>query len=358
MKYIINSDSPIPAYEQIYEQLRRDIIAGVLPTGSKLISKRSLAGELGVSVITVEHALALLSDEGYIQTKERSGSYVAFGGGERITAAKAPPVDRLTANACIPGDFPFSVYAKTMRRVLSEYDSRVLNKSPDCGCRELREEISRYLLRSRGIEVGYEQIIIGSGAEYLYSLVAQLLERQEKIGVEEPCYRTIRRVYEANGRTCVGLTLGADGIVSGELENSAADALHVTPFHSYPSGVTASAAKRREYVRWAEQRKAYIVEDDYDSEFASPGRQIETIFSLAPQRVIYINTFSRTVAPAVRTGYMVLPGELLSRYKEKLGFYSCTVPTFEQLVLAEFIRNGDMERYINRRRKKLRLQEK
>ena len=147
--------------------------------------------------------------------------------------------------------------------------------------------------------------------------------------------------------------MGEDGIVSAALEKSKAGVLHVTPFRSYPSGVTASAAKRHEYALWAESRGAYIVEDDYDAEFASLRRQIETIYSLAPERVLYINTFSKILAPSMRTGFLVLPEALLGTYREKLGFYTCTVPVFDQLVLAEFIAQGHLERYINRRKRKL-----
>ena len=148
--------------------------------------------------------------------------------------------------------------------------------------------------------------------------------------------------------------MGNDGILSSELAASRADALHVTPFHSFPSGITATAAKRHEYAAWAEAHDSIIIEDDYDSEFASLSRQIETILSIAPERVIYINTFSKLLAPAIRTGFMILPRPLLESYHQKLGFYSCTVPVFDQLVLAEFIEEGHMERYINRRKRQLR----
>ena len=148
--------------------------------------------------------------------------------------------------------------------------------------------------------------------------------------------------------------MGEDGILSGALQQCRAGVLHVTPFHSYPSGVTASAAKRHEYALWAQSRDAYIVEDDYDAEFASLRRRIETICSLAPERVLYVNTFSKILAPSMRTGFLVLPEALLPKYRKELGFYSCTVPVFDQLVLAEFISQGHLERYINRRKRKLR----
>ena len=243
-----------------------------------------------------------------------------------------------------------------MRRVLSDYAERILVKSPNSGCMELRQAIADYLARSRGIRIRPEQVIVGSGAEYLYGLVVQLLGRELIYGLEDPCYDRIRRVYEANGAVCAGLKMGEDGIETAALGCCKAGVLHVTPYQSFPSGVTATAAKRHEYAAWARERNAYIVEDDYASELFVSAKQVDTVFSLAPERTIYMNTFSKTLAPSMRTGYMVLPEGLLPEYEKKLGFYSCTVPVFDQIVLAEFIRGGDLERYINRRRRRLRQQ--
>lgn len=352
MKYTVEKKSGKPAYMQIYDQLRRDIASGVLPKGARLPSKRLLAQELGVSVITVEHAYELLTDGGYVRPRQRSGYYADYG-------APAPPVRRaaledMSAELKSMEDFPFSVLARTMRRVLSDMDRRILIKSPNAGCPELREALADYLCRSRGIVAAPEQIFVGAGAEYLYSMAAQLLGRERSFALENPCYEKIRLVYGANGLSCAALPLEEDGISSTALESCSAGVLHVTPFHSYPSGVTASAAKRREYARWARERDAYIIEDDYDSEFAAANEPSEPVFTLAPERVIYISTFSKLLAPSMRTGFMVLPQALLQQQREKIGFYSCTVPVFEQHVLAEFINSGDMERYINRRRRAIR----
>lgn len=355
MKYQIDKWSGESAYYQLYKQLKQDIVDGVLPEGSRLPSKRLLAAELGISVITAEHALTLLVDEGYAQSRERSGVYAAFGGGNVAMPPRAALED-MSVPAAPPEGFPFSVLTKVMRRVLTDYGERILVKSPNCGCAELREVIAAYLARSRGILVRPEQIVVGSGAEYLYALVVQLLGRERDYAQEDPSYEKIRRVYEVNGARCRMLPMGADGILSEALGECRAGVLHVTPYHSYPSGVTASAAKRHEYAAWARQQNAYIVEDDYDSELTVAARQVETIFSLAPERVIYLNTFSKTLAPSMRMGYMVLPEPLLPLYEERLGFYACTVPVYEQLVLAEFIRTGELERYINRRRRKQRQQ--
>ena len=353
MKYTIDRAAQISAYMQIYEQLRGDILDGVIPRGTKLPSKRLLAGELGVSLVTVEHAFDLLVDEGYVESRQRSGYYAAFGGKPR-SELPLPPVHTPAAALSAPADFPFSVLAKTMRRVLSEYDRRILERSPGAGVPELRQAIAAYIARSRGLSVSPERILVGAGAEYLYTLIAQFFGHDCPIALEEPCYARIRQVYEANGAQCVGLPMGGDGIVSPALESCEAKILHVTPFNSYPSRVTASALKRREYAAWARARNSFIVEDDYDSELASVTKQIETICSLAPERVLYLNTFSRSFAPSMRTAYLVLPEALTDPWREKLGFYSCAVPVFEQYVLAEFLNSGELERYINRRRRKIR----
>ena len=351
MKYQIQKHSGLSAYLQLYRQLRQDIVSGLLPLGAKLPSKRGFAEGLGVSVITVEHALELLCDEGYVEARPRSGFFVCFGGARGAASLPRARIEEMSVQEGAPEDFPFSLWARTMRAVLSDYDRRILNRCPSGGCLELRQALSAYLGRSRGLSVMPEQIIVGAGAEYLYSLIVQLIGRARPFALEDPCYEQIRRVYEANGAKCLALPMGEDGIESGALAGCDAGLLHVTPYHSYPSGVTASARKRHEYLTWARAHGSVLVEDDYDAEFASPTRQIQTVFSLDPDRVIYLNTFSKLLAPSVRTGFLVLPEGLLEAYRAKLDFYSCTVPVFDQLVLAEFINAGHMERYLNRRRR-------
>ena len=355
MKYRIEKDSPQSAYLQLYHQLRRDIVSGVYPNGTKLPSKRLLAEQTGVSVITVEHAYAILCDEGYLEPRERSGYFVSYSAADCFPVAEPDSVRQLPSARDLADDFPFSVLAKTMRRVLSEYGESILVKSPNNGCTELRKAIAAYLARCRGINVAPSQIVIGSGAEYLYGLIVQLLGRERVFALENPSYEKIRRVYLANGVTCDMLRLGSDGIRTSELARTNASVLHVTPFHSFPSGITASAGKRSEYIRWAHSRGGYIVEDDFDSEFTLSSKAEDTLFSLEPKRsVLYLNTFSKTIAPSMRLGYMVLPESLTDAFEQSVGFYSCTVPVFEQYVLAELLSNGDFERHINRVRRRRR----
>ena len=355
MKYRIEKDSPQSAYLQLYHQLRGDIVSGVYPNGKKLPSKRLLAEQTGVSVITVEHAYAILCDEGYLEPRERSGYFVSYSAADCFPVAEPDSVRQLPSARDLADDFPFSVLAKAMRRVLSEYGESILVKSPNNGCTELRKAIAAYLARCRGINVAPSQIVIGSGAEYLYGLIVQLLGRERVFALENPSYEKIRRVYLANGVTCDMLRLGGDGIRTSELARTDASVLHVTPFHSFPSGITASAGKRSEYIRWAHSRGGYIVEDDFDSEFTLSSKAEDTLFSLEPKRsVLYLNTFSKTIAPSMRLGYMVLPESLTDAFEQSVGFYSCTVPVFEQYVLAELLSNGDFERHINRVRRRRR----
>ena len=355
MKYRIEKDSPQSAYLQLYHQLRGDIVSGVYPNGKKLPSKRLLAEQTGVSVITVEHAYAILCDEGYLEPRERSGYFVSYSAADCFPVAEPDSVRQLPSARDLADDFPFSVLAKTMRRVLSEYGESILVKSPNNGCTDLRKAIAAYLARCRGINVAPSQIVIGSGAEYLYGLIVQLLGRERVFALENPSYEKIRRVYLANGVTCDMLRLGGDGIRTSELARTDASVLHVTPFHSFPSGITASAGKRSEYIRWAHSRGGYIVEDDFDSEFTLSSKAEDTLFSLEPKRsVLYLNTFSKTIAPSMRLGYMVLPESLTDAFEQSVGFYSCTVPVFEQYVLAELLSNGDFERHINRVRRRRR----
>ncbi|MBQ7520173.1 MAG: PLP-dependent aminotransferase family protein [Clostridia bacterium] len=346
-----------PAYLKLYEHLREEIAGGTWVYGERLPSRRQIARDQGLSVVTVEHAYELLCQEGYAEAKAKSGYYVAYQAEEGFSAAPSAAVFR-PPHPAAPAEnaFPFSVLARTMRRVLTEYGEAILQKAPNAGCDELRAALSRYLARNRGIRAEAGQIVIGSGAEYLYGLVVEMLGAERVYGIERPSYHKIEQVYRARGVLCDLLPLAQDGIESAALRDTAASVLHITPYRSFPSGVTASASKRREYIRWAAQGDRYIVEDDFESEFSLLRKPEETVFARADS-VIYLNTFSRTVSPSLRVGYMVLPPRLVPRFEQRVGFYSCTVPAFEQYVLASLIENGDFERHINRIRRQRRKAE-
>lgn len=356
MKYIIDKNQR-PVYLQIYKQLKKDIIDGVYEFGSRLPSKRILAEELGVSTVTAEHAYELLCDEGYAKAREKSGFYVIFKStdGFASSAHENSACARNIGKALPYPVFSVSIMSKTMRRVLSDYRDILLEKSPNSGREELRNAIRLYLMRNRGINVGTEQIIIGSGAEYLYGLIVDLLGRDRVYAIESPSYHKLEQIYKTVNAEYELLPLSDDGIDSAALALSKADVLHTTPYRSFPTGITATASKRHEYIRWADKNSRYIIESDYGSEFSVSSQPAETLFALSKhENVIYLNTFSKTISPSIRVGYMVLPKPLTEIFNKKLGFYSCTVPTFEQLVLAELINGGDFERHINRVRRQLR----
>lgn len=347
-------------YLKVYDRVREDIISGRYPVDTKLPSKRVMADSMGVSVITVEHAYELLSEEGYIVPRQKSGYFVTFDDRDIYSLpgkkAKAPaPKPGHPSAAHTPSDepqFSYSIYARTVRKVLSDYGEYLMEKSPKNGMFELRNAIAWYLLRSRRLEVNPDQIIIGAGAEYLYGLIVQTFGREVVYGVESPSYQKIAKVYSAGGADLKMLKLSSDGIESSQLWDSSIKILHITPYRSFPSGVTASASKKREYLKWSRKNDGYIIEDDFESEFTPSRKPEETIFSLDGEgRVIYVNTFTRTIGSFVRCAYMVLPEALTGKFTEMTGFYECPVPTLDQLVIASLIDSGDFERHINRVRR-------
>jgi GntR family transcriptional regulator/MocR family aminotransferase len=199
-----------------------------------------------------------------------------------------------------------------------------------------------------------KSIIIGSGAEQLYETIVKILGRDKTFGIEDPCYEKISQVYLSEGVKLERLKMGESGILTSELVSKKFDVLHVTPFNSFPSGITATAKKRYEYLTLAKKKGCFVVEDDFASEFFQPGNPIESLYLLDTEhKVIYINTFSKSLSASMRMGYMILPEELLSKYDEVLGNFSCSVPVLEQYVLAEFINSGNFERHLNIVRRKL-----
>lgn len=349
------------AYLHIYNIIRDSIISGAYPFMSKIPSKRDCAQEHKVSIVTVEHAYELLIQEGYIESRPKSGFVVIYRADDAFMDVENTDYPEIASGS---GDeygenegIPFGTISKTMRKVLLDSSERILVKPEGAGSLILRNEICHYLRRSRGIPVTPEQIIIGAGAEYLYGMIVELLGRDRIFAIESPSYKKIEQVYSARGVQIEMLPIGHHGIASSALRDCHADVLHVTPYRSFPTGVTASVSKRREYISWASLENRILIEDDFESEFSLLRKPEETLFQMSGGRVIYVNTFSKTISPSFRTGYMVLPEDLIETYLEKAGFYSCTVPMFEQLVIAQLIRSGDFERHINRIRRKRRKEQ-
>jgi len=255
----------------------------------------------------------------------------------------------LTANG--PVKFPFSVWSRLQRQVVLDMGEQLLLPLHNQGQPELRRAIARHLAEFRGMQVHPEQIIIGAGTDFLYNLLIQLLGRDKCYAVEEPGYSKIRRIYAAGGAVCISAAMDSQGVDPEGLQN--AQVLHISPSHHFPTGIVAPMTRRQALLAWAKSGEdRWIIEDDYDSEFRFAAHPMPAMQSLDQWgKVIYMNTFSKSLAPSIRISYMVLPGQLMEKFRETLGFYSCTVPSFEQHTLARFLEGGHFEKHINRMRK-------
>ena len=357
LTYELKKSPGVPLYESLYRCIRADILSGNLVPGQKLPSKRALASNLKVSKITVEGAYDQLLAEGYLRSVEKVGYFVEATDhpvtARRPIEAPAPvpgkPLLDLTGGGTVR--FPFSVWSRLQRQVMLDQGERLLLPLPNRGIYELRRAISDHLADFRGLHVDPDHILIGAGTDFLYNLLIQLLGRSKTYAVEEPGYSKIRQIYAAGGVTCVSVPMDGLGVLPEALE--AAQILHISPSHHFPTGLVTPVNRRQELLDWAGQAPdRYIIEDDYDSEFRFAAHPMPAMASMDRQgRVIYMNTFSKSLAPSIRISYMVLPSALMEQFQETLGFYSCTVPSFEQYTLARLLEEGHFEKHINRMRK-------
>ena len=402
-------------YEHLYKEIKNDILIGNLKAHEKLPSKRALAAHLNVSVVTVENAYSQLLAEGYIYSKPKSGFYVCdvkaedadvvgvrnayyaseYKGGtegsvmkdnarqnmtsdesdvaylrgirseDHVTEhshvirehAESPGQNRFFAdfvnNSTLSENFPFSTWTKLMRETMMDDREKLMKRSPSGGIFELRKAIADYLYQFRGMSVSPNQIIVGAGTEYLYGLIIQLLGRDSVYGVENPGYQKIQHIYDAYQVKCCYIDMDESGVNIDSLERSGADVVHISPSHHFPTGTVTPASRRYELLGWAaKQEGRYIIEDEYDSEFRLVGNPIPALQSIdASDKVIYMNTFSKSLSSTIRISYMVLPIPLMVRYNHVLSFYACTVSNFDQYTLTRFIQEGYLEKHINRMRK-------
>ena len=346
-------------YYNLYADIRGDILRGKFKSGERLPSKRSLAREIGVSVVTVQLAYEQLLAEGYISSRERSGYFVENvnvqpSEGRARAAERSGESGKIQylfdfVKGATPAKlFPFSVWAKLMRGVLADCGEHLLERVPCDGDGELKSEIADYLYRTRGIDADPRYIVIGAGAEYLYGVIVQLLGRDKLFAVENPGYGKISATYALNGAEFCPINVIDTGISLDELDNSSADVLHISPAHQFPTGVVTPASTRSRIINWAMSGERYIIEDDYDSEFRLSGKPLHSLYSLCPEKVIYMNTFSKSLAPSMRMGYMVLPPELYEKFMRVFSSSANVVPLFEQKTLAAMLKGGYFERHINR----------
>ena len=356
LTYELKKAPGVPLYEALYRCIRRDILSGKLAAGEKLPSKRALAAHLEVSKITVEAAYNQLLAEGYIRSEEKVG-YFAENLQKLPSPAPIPEAaaqhaeDLIDLTGDSPSHFPFSVWSRLQREVMLDLGEGLLLPLHKQGLPQLRCAIARHLQQFRGMQVDPDNILIGAGTDFLYNLLVQLLGRDKRYGVEEPGYSKIQKIYEAAGAACNLLNLDKEGVDPEDLGDT--QVLHISPSHHFPSGIVMSNARRRTLLDWAAaDSDRYIIEDDYDSEFRFNAHPMPALHTLdGGSKVIYLNTFSKTLAPSIRISYMVLPGSLIEKFRRTLGFYSCTVPSFEQYTLERFISRGHFEKHINRMRK-------
>ena len=353
-----------PLYQKLYNFIKDDITKGVLLPGEKLPSRRSLSENLGISTVTVDNAYDQLVEEGYINAFPKKGYFVA----ETMTVSFPKEKKRefkietkrskdeydfdFSSSRLDAESFPFSVWAKLTRENVAGRSDKLLEVSESSGIYELREAIAGHLSSFRGLHVSPDQIVVGAGTEYLYGLIIKLLGKDKKYCVEDPGYRKISQIYETEGVRHAFGRMDEAGLLVSELVRTNADIAHISPTHHFPTGITMPIGRRNEIMAWASEKEGrYIVEDDYDSEFRLRGNPIPPMQSMdTMDKVIYINTFSKSLASTIRIGYMVLPEHLAERFYEKLAFYSCTVPTFDQYTLSDFIKKGYFEKHINRMR--------
>lgn len=385
LTYDLSQRAQRTLYEYLYHCIKQDILDGTLSAGSRLPSKRELAKHHQVSLKTIENAYEQLLTEGYIYSEEKRGYYVSAldtdsGGrqarhqhhipfsvygsdtsspsnaalaGSGAAAAAASPFADFTANHAAARLFPYDTWARLIRGILSHGDHSLLQELPFQGLYALRVSIAKYLYGFRGMQVSPDQIVIGAGTEYLCGLLIQLLGRDRIYALEDPGYRNITERYRANDVSFEYIRVDENGLCPNLLYESRASVVHVSPGHHFPTGSIMPVARRQALLEWAEEDAGrYIIEDDYDSEFRFSRRPIPAIQSLRHNhRVIYMNTFAKTLAPAIQLAYMVLPRKLTERCLSAAGGRPCTASALEQHALAAFLDNGYFERHIHRMKK-------
>ncbi|KIL52633.1 PLP-dependent aminotransferase family protein [Jeotgalibacillus soli] len=354
----------VPLYEQLYAHIKQEIIDGRLPFQAKLPSKRNLADFLQLSQTTIEMSYQQLVAEGYIEAIPRKGYFVlafedlAYVKKDQIGASKT---DDNTTTARFnfhpskidTSPFPFHRWRKHAKDVIDERHQDLLLLGHFQGDLVLREEISTYLYHSRGVRCTADQVVIGAGIEHLLPQLIFLLGKEAVYGIEDPGYRLTRHVLRAHDKKTKPIEVDSEGVKVRSLVKTNANVMYVTPSHQFPSGNILSVNRRVQLLNWAaETKNRYIIEDDYDSEFRYSGKPIPSLQSMDQgENVIYLSTFSKSLMPSLRIGYMVLPPALLAQYQKTFRYYTSSVSRIDQHILARFMQEGDFEKHLNRMRK-------
>lgn len=359
----IKSNSEIPLYEQIYQYIKTEIRDGRIGYGEKLPSTRALSKHLEVSRSTIELSYEQLVSEGYIETVPCRGYFVAqidelyhlkkvdTKVPKRKKTARKYRYD-FTPNGVDLKSFPYNVWRKLSKEILVEDKTELFRSGDPQGEYSFRSAICNYLYQARGVNCGPHQIIVGAGSDYLLMLLHMIIGEHHRIAFEDPAYKQAYRMAESMGYQTVPISLDKSGMQIGALEDSGADIAYVTPSHQYPTGIVMPMKRRMELLNWANREEyRYIVEDDYDSEYRYKGKPIPALQGYDTQdKVIYLGTFSKSIAPAIRMSYMVLPEILLSEYESRCSFVSTTVSKVDQMIVQRFIEEGYYERHLNKTR--------
>lgn len=348
-------------YLQLYEYLKHEILSGNISVGTKLPSKRGLADYCGLSVNTVQNAYAQLECEGYIESAERKGFFVAdtqniikiHVSKENQSTIHERILYRFTYQGVDVGSFPFKQWRKLYQDALDEYDISLLLPGEYKGNMELRESIAHYIYASRGVKCTPDQIVVSAGTEYLMQILIQLLGSHAHYGIENPGFEKLNEVLKNNSCRYSYLDVDDEGVVLESVKNQNVSIVCVTPAHQFPTGAVMGLKRREQLLNWAlENDERYLIEDDYDGEFRYTGSYLPALKGMGnSEKVIYMGSFSKSLSPALRVSYMILPLHLMNRFEKQLSYIKCPVPVLEQKVLARFIHIGGFERHLNRMRR-------
>lgn len=359
----LNTHSKIPLYEQIYTYIKSDIQAGRIPCGEKLPSTRALSKYLEISRSTVELAYEQLLSEGYIESEPYKGFFAAPVEELYHLSPAARPVPAkeeekksyrydFTPNGVDLKSFPYHVWRKLSKDILIDDRTELFRSGNPQGEYGFRAAVCSYLYQARGVNCSPEQVVIGAGSDYILMLLGVILGSRHRIAFEDPTYKQAYRLIRSLSYDTVPIELDRYGMSVSGLRESGADIAYVTPSHQYPTGIVMPIKRRIELLKWADEEEGrYIIEDDYDSEFRYKGKPIPALQGYdRSERVIYLGTFSKSIAPAIRLSYMVLPGALLEAYKKNYCFINTTVSKVDQLIVQRFIEDGYYERHLNKTR--------
>ncbi|PLT29878.1 MocR-like pyridoxine biosynthesis transcription factor PdxR [Peribacillus deserti] len=362
--FFLNRDLDIPLYQQLYQLFKNEMHEGRIQKGMKLPSKRLLATQLSISQTTVERAYEQLAAEGYIVSKPRSGWFADYNDSDYIhvkrpdttsinpkTKENEHSIDFHYGN--VDSDsFPFSAWRKSMVSSLDQYGQQLYRPGNILGELELRTLIAEHLYQSRGVHSHPEQIILGAGNPVLIQILCQVFGQDMSIGFEDPGSLRSRRIFEINHMKILPISVDDEGICMQEIRELRPSLVYVTPSHQFPLGTIMTINRRMQLLTWAAETQSFIIEDDYDGEYRYSGQPIPSLQGLDQHnRVIYMGTFSKSLLPSLRISYMILPSSLLEKGREITSLYKQTVSSHNQLTLAEFIKNGEWLKHINRMRK-------